>query len=121
MKPSPSIVIDGLSTFPGMEFGPMGPAVRAAAEGAEPGTSLQQKQPQTTTDLPTAVTEKKERTYVIAAFEFHRVETPFLIGLWIFFASLAKIGNRLILYPFFNIPYHSSFTFWVKDEWYNVR
>ncbi|XP_031788555.1 sodium/hydrogen exchanger 3 isoform X2 [Nasonia vitripennis] len=31
------------------------------------------------------------KEYKIFTIEFHRVETPFIIGIWIFFASLAKI------------------------------
>ncbi|XP_066991371.2 sodium/hydrogen exchanger 3 isoform X2 [Anabrus simplex] len=41
-------------------------------------------------------TQKKAiRRYAIAAVEFARVETPFIIGLWIFCASLAKIGFHM--------------------------
>ncbi|XP_073947001.1 na[+]/H[+] hydrogen exchanger 2 isoform X7 [Choristoneura fumiferana] len=89
-KQSPSITVDGTSTYPGLGFGPMGPV--APLPGEPPGTQLRQ-QLETTSELP--ATEKTKRTLVIAAFEFHRVETPFLIGLWIFFASLAKIGFHM--------------------------
>ncbi|XP_031788559.1 uncharacterized protein LOC107981625 isoform X3 [Nasonia vitripennis] len=34
------------------------------------------------------------KEYKIFTIEFHRVETPFIIGIWIFFASLAKIDSR---------------------------
>ncbi|KAJ0178183.1 hypothetical protein K1T71_006006 [Dendrolimus kikuchii] len=91
-KQSPSIAVDGISTYPGLGFGPMGPVM--PLPGEPPGTQLRQHQ-DTTTDLPATIKTKKERTFVIAAFEFHRVETPFLIGLWIFFASLAKIGFHM--------------------------
>ncbi|XP_028156199.1 sodium/hydrogen exchanger 3 isoform X7 [Ostrinia furnacalis] len=91
-KQSPSITVDGSSTYPGLGFGPMGPV--APLPGEPLGTQLRQNQ-ESTTDLPATVKTKKERTFVIAAFEFHRVETPFLIGLWIFFASLAKIGFHM--------------------------
>ncbi|XP_038206290.1 sodium/hydrogen exchanger 3 [Zerene cesonia] len=91
-KTSPSIAVDGISTYPGLGFGPMGPV--APLPGEPPGTQLRQKQ-ETTTDLPVTEEPKKERTLVIAAFEFHRVETPFLIGVWIFFASIAKIGFHM--------------------------
>jgi len=33
--------------------------------------------------------------YRIVSVEFSRVETPFIIGLWIFCASLAKIGEYI--------------------------
>ncbi|CAH0694034.1 unnamed protein product [Spodoptera exigua] len=90
-KQSPSITVDGISTYPGLGFGPMGPVV--PLPGEPPGTQLRQHQ-DTTTNLPSTETpEKKVKKLVIAAFEFHRVETPFLIGLWIFFASIAKIES----------------------------
>ncbi|XP_021192848.1 sodium/hydrogen exchanger 3 isoform X7 [Helicoverpa armigera] len=92
-KQSPSITVDGISTYPGLGFGPMGPVV--PVPGEPPGTQLRQHQ-DTTTNLPsTEKPEKKVKKLVIAAFEFHRVETPFLIGLWIFFASIAKIGFHM--------------------------
>ncbi|XP_047515791.1 sodium/hydrogen exchanger 3 isoform X6 [Pieris napi] len=91
-KSSPSIAVDGISTYPGLGFGPMGPV--APLPGEPPGTQLRQKQ-EITTATPSTEEPKKERTLVIAAFEFHRVETPFLIGLWIFFASIAKIGFHM--------------------------
>ncbi|XP_050563880.1 sodium/hydrogen exchanger 3 isoform X4 [Spodoptera frugiperda] len=92
-KQSPSITVDGISTYPGLGFGPMGPVV--PLPGEPPGTQLRQHQ-DTTTNLPSTETpEKKVKKLVIAAFEFHRVETPFLIGLWIFFASIAKIGFHM--------------------------
>ncbi|XP_061714971.1 sodium/hydrogen exchanger 3 isoform X8 [Cydia pomonella] len=90
-KQSPSITVDGTSTYPGLGFGPMGPVAPLPGDS---GTQLRQ-QLESTTDLPATASTKKERTFVIAAFEFHRVETPFLIGLWIFFASLAKIGFHM--------------------------
>ncbi|XP_047534409.1 sodium/hydrogen exchanger 3 isoform X4 [Vanessa atalanta] len=91
-KQSPSITVDGISTYPGLGFGPMGPV--APLPGEPPGTQLRQQQ-ETTTETTTTAKPKKERTFVIAAVEFHRVETPFLIGVWIFFASLAKIGFHM--------------------------
>ncbi|XP_063535124.1 sodium/hydrogen exchanger 3 isoform X5 [Cydia strobilella] len=90
-KQSPSITVDGTPTYPGLGFGPMGPVAPLPGDSA---TQLRQ-QLESTTDLPATASVKKERTIVIAAFEFHRVETPFLIGLWIFFASLAKIGFHM--------------------------
>jgi len=33
--------------------------------------------------------------YPIATIEFSRVETPFIIGVWILFASIAKIGESV--------------------------
>ena len=40
---------------------------------------------------------KKKKEYAIFSTEFHRVETPFIIGIWIFSASVAKIGKRMLL------------------------
>lgn len=91
-KQSPSITVDGISTYPGLGFGPMGPV--APMPGEPPGTQLRQQQ-ESTTETTTTAKPKKERTFVIAAVEFHRVETPFLIGVWIFFASIAKIGFHM--------------------------
>ncbi|XP_013190821.1 sodium/hydrogen exchanger 3 [Amyelois transitella] len=91
-KHTPSITVDGSSTYPGLGFGPMGPVVPLPGEPL--GTQLRHNQ-ESTTELPATDKPKKERTFVIAAFEFHRVETPFLIGLWIFFASIAKIGFHM--------------------------
>ncbi|XP_011503825.1 PREDICTED: sodium/hydrogen exchanger 3-like [Ceratosolen solmsi marchali] len=41
------------------------------------------------------ITLKDFKTYTIFTIEFHRVETPFIIGIWIFFASVAKIGFHM--------------------------
>ncbi|CAH1977930.1 unnamed protein product [Acanthoscelides obtectus] len=38
-------------------------------------------------------TKRHVSRYPVISVSFHRVETPFIIGLWIFFASLAKIGT----------------------------
>lgn len=38
--------------------------------------------------------DKVER-YPVATIDFGRVETPFIIGVWILFASIAKIGECL--------------------------
>nr|CAI5853582.1 unnamed protein product [Callosobruchus analis] len=38
---------------------------------------------------------KQVTRYPVISVSFHRVETPFIIGLWIFFASLAKIGFHM--------------------------
>lgn len=40
-----------------------------------------------------AVQKKQVQRYPVASVSFHRVETPFIIGMWIFCASLAKIGK----------------------------
>lgn len=59
--------------------------------------------PDTTTPhskIPNDHVQKKEKQverYAVFSVSFHKVETPFIIGLWIFCASLAKIGKFLIL------------------------
>lgn len=45
--------------------------------------------------------EKKDLSYPIAVVEFERVQTPFIIGIWILSASVAKIG-KFFLGFFFN-------------------
>lgn len=52
------------------------------------------------------VVHKEVQRYPVASVSFHRVETPFIIGMWIFCASLAKIGTCLIC---FNIYYNTVF------------
>ncbi|XP_059474153.1 Na(+)/H(+) exchanger protein 2-like isoform X2 [Neocloeon triangulifer] len=47
----------------------------------------------TTTEKPPK--EHQVHRYPVASVEFARVETPFIIGLWIFCASLAKIGFHM--------------------------
>ena len=79
--------------YPGTRFGPMGPLdreglfkdVRNLAGGSE-----------TTDPIGTSSPDTPLREYAIFTVEFHRVETPFVIGLWIFFASLAKIGESFL-------------------------
>lgn len=44
----------------------------------------------TETNLPNPKIDKR---YPVMQVSFYRVETPFIIGLWIFCASLAKIGK----------------------------
>lgn len=61
--------------------------------GAVAGTASTEQAATATPGSPDARPPIKR--YTIAAVEFERVETPFLIGLWIFCASLAKIGKFL--------------------------
>nr|CAD7195093.1 unnamed protein product [Timema douglasi] len=66
-------------------------AAAAAGEGQGPSSNdSPEGNPQVTTEGKDPV--KPIKRYEVAAVEFARVETPFIIGLWIFFASLAKIG-----------------------------
>lgn len=66
--------------YPGKSFGPMGPVDRPLPDDVSP-RSLS--------------APKHEAEYHIMSVEFHRVETPFVIGIWIFFASIAKIGFHM--------------------------
>ncbi|KAK2586919.1 hypothetical protein KPH14_009850 [Odynerus spinipes] len=66
--------------YPGKSFGPMGPVDRSLPDDVSP-RSLS--------------APKHEAEYHIMSVEFHRVETPFVIGIWIFFASIAKIGFHM--------------------------
>lgn len=83
--------------YPGKSFGPMGPidgslpddvSFRSLSSGQEKGANSIEL-------LSSHAVEKIEKhkpEYKIMSVEFHRVETPFVIGIWIFFASIAKIG-----------------------------
>lgn len=101
---------DPYSAYPGLGFGPMGPVVRSAlpndatlrslssASGDDAGRP---KDSQLTAlsgydaDVSAAHENSPKPEYHIITVEFPRVETPFVIGIWIFFASLAKIGKCL--------------------------
>lgn len=79
--------------YPGKNFGPMGPIDRKLPDDAslrtlEDGSIVTRD---AADPHPPAVSQ---REYQVFTVEFHRVETPFVIGIWIFFASLAKIGER---------------------------
>lgn len=79
--------------YPGLQFGPMGPIDRSGpllSSGLLKQEPLQQNTP--TTGVGESEVHVVER-YKIMTVDFARVETPFLIGLWIFCASLAKIGK----------------------------
>lgn len=84
--------------YPGKKFGPMGPIDRSFPdvslrnlENGNDNTNINDNNKET-------VTEKPLREYQVFHVEFHRVETPIVIGIWIFFASIAKIGK--LLYKF---------------------
>lgn len=64
-------------------------------------------------ELSTVEDDNKEKTtssikrYKIADIEFQRVETPILIAMWIFCASLAKICEYLGSSPLFHLKFRS--------------
>ncbi|XP_034942039.1 sodium/hydrogen exchanger 3 isoform X2 [Chelonus insularis] len=82
--------------YPGKSFGPMGPidrtfldnSMRNLENGGDIGDSTVRE------SVPENYPEKKKQ-YQVFSVEFHRVETPFIIGIWIFFASIAKIGFHM--------------------------
>jgi sodium/hydrogen exchanger-like protein 3 len=39
--------------------------------------------------------EHEVERYPVTTVDFSRVETPFIIGIWILFASIAKIGKSI--------------------------
>ncbi|KAK9502394.1 hypothetical protein O3M35_011177 [Rhynocoris fuscipes] len=58
--------------------------------------------------LPTTVDQKQHSNEPVKRFdvmkvEFTRVETPFIIGLWIFCSSLAKIEFKIVPSDYFQI------------------
>lgn len=50
---------------------------------------------------PSTTDGHTEERYPVATVEFTRVETPFIIGVWILSASIAKIGEYLEFYVYF--------------------
>lgn len=92
----------GHNTYPGMKFGPMGPADRGPPPLEPSNLLLKQDAPtggavSQTTSSSESTTEMATKhpieRYKVFNTDFLRVETPFIIGLWIFCASLAKIGK----------------------------
>ncbi|XP_065162360.1 sodium/hydrogen exchanger 3 isoform X4 [Atheta coriaria] len=92
--------------YNGLQFGPMGPskdtpaaAKRSASAPTSPMTTTSGDGSGATTaegDAESTTTAKKEtQRYQVASVSFARVEVPFIIGLWIFCASLAKIGFHM--------------------------
>ncbi|XP_011263496.1 probable Na(+)/H(+) antiporter nhx-3 isoform X2 [Camponotus floridanus] len=98
---------DLYGTYPGMDFGPMGPVPRSVNEptlrslssgsdaAQHPEGSQQLAAPSGASSLDQGVEQSPKPEYHIISVEFPRVETPFVIGIWIFFASLAKIGFHM--------------------------
>ncbi|XP_031830513.1 na[+]/H[+] hydrogen exchanger 2 isoform X3 [Nomia melanderi] len=91
--------------YPGKSFGPMGPidgslpddvSFRGLSAGNGEGGPIESHlSSQVAGDDGHGSNHRPEPTYKIIAVEFHRVETPFVIGIWIFFASIAKIGFHM--------------------------
>ncbi|XP_014600953.1 PREDICTED: sodium/hydrogen exchanger 3 isoform X3 [Polistes canadensis] len=89
--------------YPGSSFGPMGPLYDSLSDEVS-ARSLPVSNTATHDDdsssSPSGNNQeidqpKTEVEYHIISVEFPRVETPFVIGIWIFFASIAKIGFHM--------------------------
>lgn len=98
-QPDPLPIPDDYSynkPYDGVDFGPMGPR-RLLESGGQ--TSANTVTPpcgsSSSTSSPNAGDPEitKPQRYQVASVSFQRVKTPFIIGLWIFCASLAKIGK----------------------------
>lgn len=110
--PDPDMMSNSFEeTYPGLQFGPMGPKDRDSTDkkrnpspelrtggsgGYSDTTPLNGEDGSTESGVET-ITKKEIKRYPIFVVEFHRVETPFIIGLWIFCASLAKIGKFIYI------------------------
>ncbi|XP_053980486.1 sodium/hydrogen exchanger 3-like isoform X2 [Hylaeus volcanicus] len=93
--------------YPGKSFGPMGPVDGSLPDDRDVSfRSLSAGKDDTNhpieSHLASHSSEEGAKTplhpkpeYKIVSVEFHRVETPFVIGIWIFFASIAKIGFHM--------------------------
>ncbi|XP_074093894.1 na[+]/H[+] hydrogen exchanger 2 isoform X5 [Cotesia typhae] len=91
--------------YPGKSFGPMGPidrtfldeSLRNLESGDDSGIvgGDDANSNQNSNGNANFGGHAKKREYKVFSVEFHRVETPFIIGIWIFFASLAKIGFHM--------------------------
>lgn len=82
--------------YDGVQFGPLGPVNRDGLSAGDPaattkgGPATDSSASSSSTEEPT---KKPIERYKVASVSFSRVEVPFIIGLWIFCASLAKIGK----------------------------
>ena len=63
---------------------------------------------------------KHIKEYEIFTIEFHRVETPFIIGIWIFFASVAKIGKKDLIKVLPNIYINKIIDNLILNNLYNI-
>uniref|UniRef100_A0A1L8DUV4 Sodium/hydrogen exchanger n=2 Tax=Nyssomyia neivai TaxID=330878 RepID=A0A1L8DUV4_9DIPT len=84
------------STFPDLDYGAMGPGKRSAELlTSDPTTpSSHETNELSPSDKEGHGSQHPER-YPVTTVEFSRVETPFIIGIWILSASIAKIGFHM--------------------------
>nr|XP_012143569.1 PREDICTED: sodium/hydrogen exchanger 3 isoform X1 [Megachile rotundata] len=85
--------------YPGKSFGPMGPIDGSLPDDMSSpslvkGDNVEHLASHAVQENNDSSVPQK-RTYNIISVEFHRIETPFVIGIWIFFASIAKIGFHM--------------------------
>ena len=94
--------------YPGKSFGPMGPIdgslpdVSFRSLASEQGKGANSMEHLTSNHAMDGAVEHRKPEYKVISVEFHRVETPFVIGIWIFFASIAKIGRNRAELELFN-------------------
>ncbi|XP_035738567.1 sodium/hydrogen exchanger 3-like isoform X5 [Vespa mandarinia] len=86
--------------YPGSSFGPMGPLYEFSPDEVSTRSLSVSNTANIDSSSPSEDDRgvdkpKSEVEYHIMSVEFHRVETPFVIGIWIFFASIAKIGFHM--------------------------
>uniref|UniRef100_A0A7G3B1K8 Sodium/hydrogen exchanger n=1 Tax=Lutzomyia longipalpis TaxID=7200 RepID=A0A7G3B1K8_LUTLO len=86
------------STYPGLDLGPIAPGKRSAEVLASDPTTPSLHNDEAT-DIQTSDKEghgsQHPDRYPVTTVEFSRVETPFIIGIWILSASIAKIGFHM--------------------------
>lgn len=91
--------------YDGMDFGPLGPSTYNEP-GSQKTDNLGMTSPCITTTSSSG-SQEPENTgpirYQVASVSFHRVKTPFIIGLWIFCASLAKIGKKNLFFVYYYV------------------
>lgn len=92
-------------------MGPIGQTPgKRAAEVPQLTTSAAKVGEATTTDDGHAVEQEHQvKRYPVSSIDFERVETPFIIGVWILFASIAKIGKLHFSHLFTYVPAHVSY------------
>lgn len=100
---------DLITPNPGMHFGSLGPSESQLKRSAElasiisstvpsDGSGGVSKQDETHHSDGGGHGEDREvERYPVAQVEFSRVETPFVIGVWILSASIAKIGKWAVI------------------------
>ena len=92
LEPFPN---DFYKPYDGVQFGPMGPARRDGTPNDWGDRDAAAARSAASTEDSRAANDSEDIRYPVASVSFQRVRTPFIIGLWIFCASLAKIGKPI--------------------------